>query len=505
MGENSSMGEKSKLLWYLLGGLGLLFIISSLVISLVEYNRYQSRKVLFPAGSLVAGVPVGGLNEDDAVERVESHYRQPLLLEIQDEQIYVNPQDLGFYLDASGLVSEGVQDLENIGFWNYLWGRTGTAPVEFPLAADVDEDQILAYLNQEIIPRYLQQGMPMMPIPGTTNFQPGKPGEALDIPAAAADIRQALLSPDVQQVNLTVTEDVIPPVPEDMLEAFLEHNISWSGFDELVEIYITSMETGEVHHFALRGGEEVPPDVAFTAASTIKIPIMTSALRRTDEPTPEALVNLLERIIVFSENPPADTLMSTYIDEVRGPLLVTEDMAALGFENTFLAGYFYLGAPLLDRFETPANQRTDVYLDPDIYSQTVSSEIGELLTGIYHCAQNGDGILTETFPGEITPSECQLMIDILSANKIGLLIEAGLPPDALAAHKHGWVQELDGLLHSMSDAAILFTPGRDYVLNIFIYDTDRLDFDQGNRLIARLSQTVYNFYNVDNQAYWWFD
>lgn len=499
------MGKKSKLHWYLLGGLGLLFIISSLVITLVEYNRYQSRQILFPAGSLVAGVAVGGLGEDDAIEKVEIYYRQPLLLDIQDEQIYVDPQDLGFKLDVSRLVAEGVRDLENSGFWDYLWGRTETAPVDISLAADVDEDQIQAYLDQEIIPRYLQQGVSMMPIPGTTNFQPGQPGEALDIPNAAADILKALLSPEVQQVNLTVTEDVLPQSPEGMLEAFLEHNINWSGFDDLVEIYIASMETGEVHHFALRGGEEVPPDVAFTAASTIKIPIMTSALRRTDEPTPEALVNLLERMIVFSENPPADTLMSTYIDEVRGPLLVTEDMAALGFENTFLAGYFYLGAPLLDRFETPANQRRDVYLDPDIYSQTVSSEIGELLTGIYRCAQDGGGLLIETFPGEITQSECQLMIDILSANKIGLLIEAGLPPDALAAHKHGWVQELDGLLHSMSDAAIIFTPGGDYVLNIFIYDTDRLDFDQGNRLIARLSQTVYNFFNVDNQAYWWFD
>jgi beta-lactamase class A len=144
-------------------------------------------------------------------------------------------------------------------------------------------------------------------------------------------------------------------------------------------------------------------------------------------------------------------------------------------------------------------------LDPDIYSQTVSSEIGQLLTGIYHCAQDGSGLLTETFPGEITQSKCQVMIDILSANKIGLLIEAGLPPDAIAAHKHGWVQELDGLLHSMSDAAIVFTPGGDYILNIFIYDADRLDFDQGNRLIARLSQTVYNFFNVEDQAYWWFD
>ncbi len=97
------------------------------------------------------------------------------------------------------------------------------------------------------------------------------------------------------------------------------------------------------------------------------------------------------------------------------------------------------------------------------------------------------------------------MMDILSGNKIGMLIEGGLGPDALAAHKHGWVQELDGLLHSMSDVAIVFSPGGDYVLCIFVYDPERLDFDQGNRLITQLSQTVYNFFNIDNQQYWWFD
>ena len=505
MNENSSMGAKSKLLWYLLGGLGLLFIISSLVITFVEYNRYQSRETVFPADSLVAGLPVGGLSEDEAIEKIEANYKNPLIIEIQDQQIYADPQELSFAIDVPALVAEGINSLENSGFWASLWGRRGTTPVDIPLAADVDEARVLAYLNLEIIPRYLQQGIPIQPIPGTTNFEPGQPGEALEIQDAVEDIRQALLSPDGNRVRLSVTQDVLPPAPEGMLAAFLEHNINWIGFDDLVEIYAASMATGEVHHFAVRGGEEVLPDVAFTAASTIKIPIMISALRRTDEPTPDEVVNLLERMIVFSENPPADTLMETYIDEVRGPLIVSEDLDALGFENTFLAGYFYLGAPLLQRFTTPANSRTDIYLDPDIYSQTVSSEIGQLLTGIYRCAQDGSGLLTETFPGAITQSECQLMIDILSANKIGLLIEAGLPPDAVAAHKHGWVQELDGLLHSMSDAAVVFTPGGDYVLNIFIYDTDRLDFDQGNRLIARLSQTVYNFYNIDKQAYWWFD
>jgi hypothetical protein len=146
-----------------------------------------------------------------------------------------------------------------------------------------------------------------------------------------------------------------------------------------------------------------------------------------------------------------------------------------------------------------------VFINPDIYNQTVSSEIGRLLAAIHTCARDGSGLLTETFPGEITQGECQLMIEILDANRIGLLIEAGLPYEATVAHKHGWVQELDGQLRFMSDVAIVFTPGGDYVLNIFLFDTVRLDFDQGNRLIARLSQTVYNFFNLDDQAYWWFD
>ncbi len=505
MSKNTENSNNSKLLWWLLGGLGVVFILSSLVITLTEYNRFQSQQIVFPSGSQVAGVPVGGLDEGDAIARLEVYYNQPLLIEIQGEQVHVSPEELGFYMDVPDLVAEGFQNLDGAGFWAYLWGGSERRPVDIPLTANVEEDQIRNYLNTQIVPRYIQSGTPVMPIPGTTNFIHGVAGQALDISTAVEDIRQALEAPEVHSVSLAVTEDIIPPTPEGVLKAFLKHNIDWLGFDGLVDIYTASLEADQVDHFAVRGGEEVPPDVAFTAASTIKIAIMVSVLRRTPDPTPDDVVNLLERMIVLSENPPADTLMSTYIDEVRGPLLVSEDMASLGLENTFLAGYFYLGAPLLDRFVTPANLRRDVNLDPDIYSQTVSSEIGQLLMDIYHCAQDDSGFLTELFPKEITQAECQLMIDILSANQIGLLIEAGLPPDALAAHKHGWTQELDGLLHSISDAAIVFTPGGDYVLNIFINDTDRLDFDQGNRLIARLSQTVYNFYNVDNQAYWWFD
>jgi hypothetical protein len=496
---------KSRILWWVLGGLGVLFILSSLSITIVEYNRFSPKPATFPPGSVIAGVPVGGLDNAAAEACISDFYNLPLVLQINGATVHARPDDLGLEMDIAGLVQEGMDQIQTGSFWAALCQKTTNDPVEVPFAASVDENQLLVYLTTEIASRYAQPGIPLKPIPFTTNFRLSSTGEQLDMNQAVTEIEAALLSPTTHQVTLLVTEDPGEAPTGQILEAFLRHNINWIEFDGLVEVYLESMETSEVIHFAVQDGVTVEPGVAFTAASTIKIPIMISVLRRLPEPTPEEAIALFEQMIVLSENPAADTLMETYLDEVRGPLIVTGDMALLGMENTFLAGYFYLDAPVLQIFETHANTRTDVDLDPDPYIQIVPAEAGQLMTAIYQCAMDGSGPLTETFPGEITQGECQLMVDILSANLIGMLIEAGLPPEGTAAHKHGWVIEPDGLLHSMSDVAIVFTPGGDYVLNIFIYDPVRLDFDQGNRLIARLSQTVYNFYNLDNQAHWWFD
>ncbi len=496
---------KSKVMRWLMGGLGILFILSSLVITLVESQRFNAQPITFPGGSTIGAVPIDGLTEDQAAARLTEFYSLPLVLEINGATLHAEPQDLGFTLNPQELAADAAAQLDTGSFWGSLWGNLDPQAVNLPLAAAVEENTLRSYLNGEIAPRYTQPGRPLTPLPNTTNFLPPTSGQRLDTEKAIVDIRTALLSSETHRVELQTLDGPDPSVNEAMLQAFLQHQINWIGFDGLVETVIQPMPDGNSLHFASTDGAAVEPDVAFTAASTIKIPIMISVLRRTENPTPEEVITLLERMIVFSENPPADSLMSTYLDQTRGPLIVSEDLQALGMENTFLAGYFYLGAPVLQLFETPANARQDVFLDPDVYNQTVPSEAAELLGAIYRCAEDESGLLTQTFPGEITQPECQLMVDILAGNQIGLLIEAGLPPDALAAHKHGWVQELDGQLRSMSDVAIIFTPGGDYVLTVFLHDPERLDFDQGNRLIARLSQTVYNFFNIENQAHWWFD
>lgn len=491
---------------WVLGGLGFFFILSSLLITAKEYYQFSNQPVVFPEGSTIAGIPVGGLDQPAAEARVNNAYHVPLVLSVGDKQIHVDRSALGFTWNPNALVSEASDLILRSGFWqNFVSKKVPTEPVKVPLDAQVDENEIRHYLVTEIEPRYAQPGSSLIPLSGTTNFIPGELTKSLLMDQAISEIKTALLSGSFHAIALEFAENPQKQPDYQILEIFLRRNIAWSGFTGLAEIYIQDLGNKEVTHFAVRNESLVTPDVAFTAASTIKIPIMISVLRRVDEPTPESVVTLFERMVVYSENPPADKLMATYLDEIRGPLIVSEDLEAMGMENTFLGGYFYLGAPLLKLFETPANSRTDIFLDPDLYNQTVPSEAGQLLAAIYECAQGGGGLLKQTFPTEITTPECQLMIDTLAANQIGLLIEAGLPDDITVAHKHGWVQELDGQLRSMSDVAIVFTPGGDYVLTIFLYDSTRLDFDQGNRLVARLSQTVYNFFNLDQQAYWWID
>lgn len=208
--------------------------------------------------------------------------------------------------------------------------------------------------------------------------------------------------------------------------------------------------------------------------------------------------------MVYSENPPADRIMEAYIGSTLAPLKVTEMLEKAGFQNTFLAGYFYLGAPLLQQFDTPANQRVDINLNPDVYNQTTAGEMGRLLGAIYECADSGSGLLMERFAGQVTPEKCAFILEMMKRNRIGVLGQAGLPEGLPFAHKHGWSEESDGYLHTISDVGIVFGSQADYVMVIFLYDPVQLLFEPANALMARLSQRIYNAWNPNYQIEWVF-
>ena len=177
-------------------------------------------------------------------------------------------------------------------------------------------------------------------------------------------------------------------------------------------------------------------------------------------------------------------------------------MKKIGLENTFIGGFYcnpYDPCPLLQRFSTPANQRVDVFTDPDVYNQTTTSDMGMLLADIYQCATSGGGALVAAFPGQITQDICQQMITYLASDKIGVLIEAGVPDGTQVAHKHGWTPDVNGVIKNISDAAIVYTPGGNYVLVMYAYHPVQAVWEPVSELFAHLSQIVYNYFNLPIQ------
>jgi hypothetical protein len=136
-----------------------------------------------------------------------------------------------------------------------------------------------------------------------------------------------------------------------------------------------------------------------------------------------------------------------------------------------------------------------VVTDPDKYNQTTATDMGMLLTDVYQCAQLNGGSLIAAYHGDITQAKCQDMVNYLANNKIGALFQRTLPDGTRFAHKHAWANTNDGLIHTIGDAGIAYTPGGNYVISGFMYNPTQLVYDPTNVLFGQLSLAVYNYYN----------
>jgi beta-lactamase class A len=482
----------------------ILFLSGTLVLTIVSLIDYSRQRSNYPAGMTIGGVPVGGVDPQAASERVLQVYNTPVEAQYAGAVIHIDPPVVGFELELEAMLAAA--DLARTsdsfwgGFWNYLWNRE-SAQVAIPLRASISEERLRAYLQNEIAPRYDIPPEPAQPIPGG-GFAAGRPGQELDIERAIILIEDALRSPTNRSVSLTFQRSAPARPTIENLEILLKQTIQASDFDGLTSLYLLDLQTGQEIHFILNQGQELEtePDVAISASSTIKIPILVSVMIKNGlKPLDERIAGMVTNMIKKSENPPSDALMAE-LDVTRGPLVVTEDMKKIGLTNTFLAGFFEFGSPLLARITTPANQRLDVYTDPDPYNQTTASDMGMLLADIYQCAASGGGALVAAFPDRINQASCQQMVAFLAEDKIGVLLEAGVPGGTQIAHKHGWVVDTTtGYMKNVSDAAIIYTPGGNYVLTVYTYHPQQIIFDNVNALFASLAQITYNYYNLSTQ------
>lgn len=469
-------------------------LLAALVLMFVELALYSRQRARMPDGLSVGGVPVGGLTQNEALERLAQVYSSPIELLYGEQGILLNPSSVGYELDSEAMLAAAEQQRTGEdfwpGFWDFLWNRPGEAE-NIPVRSDYSQAELERVL-QDISARYDEPPQPPQPVPGTTRFEAGEPGRVLDVARSVELVEEVLNRPRNRRVALPViqTDNARPTLAT--LETLLRQVFQVGNFDGLVDIYMMELRSGDELHLTTMNGEDLASDasVAITAGSTIKIGIATAFFRYFEMPLEPEVDAWMQDMITLSGNETSDLLMEE-IDPGRGPLMVTETLQELGLENTFIAGYFRLGAPLLRSYQTPANSRDGIDTGPDPYNQTTAAEMGWLLTDLYHCERDG-GTIRAVFPEEITPQECGYILDLLAENRIAVLLEAGVPEGTRLAHKHGWT---GSPLEWLGDSGVVYTPGGDYVLSVFLWDEQPMIWEPTSRLVADVSRAVYNYFN----------
>jgi hypothetical protein len=67
----------------------------------------------------------------------------------------------------------------------------------------------------------------------------------------------------------------------------------------------------------------------------------------------------------------------------------------------------------------------------------------------------------------------------------------------VVAHKHGFTNWLEGARgpDTVGDAGIVYTPGGDYVIAVFVYRADDPAWDEFTSIIGDINEAVYNYFN----------
>ncbi len=491
---------------------GLIMIVAATVLLITQLASFSGERLRMPPGLVMAGIPVGGMPRADAQAYVEQVYGSPISVYYRDQEIRLSPDQVGLRVNSDAMLSKAdsfrTEGTFWSGFWDFIWRRP-EATHQVDLVVDYSTDLLRAWLA-DVAARYDQPPLPAQPSLDTLSYQPGQPGYAMDQEASLKLLDTALRQPANRKVDLVVKDDGAPAADLDTLKALVVQYLISKQFKGVASLHLIDLKTGKELEFNadLRQGTAnyVNCDVAYAGQSTMKLAIMVDYFRYLNgRPDPGSDdYKLLETTMVESGDITANFMMQNIGggDPYKGAQHVTEMMHTLGMKNSFIVAPYgdkrkpsdvYASTPA-DMYNTPAFAAASsgrcINTRPDYAMQTTMTDLAIIMQLIYQCAQYGGGGLIAAYPNEITQDECKMMVDLTEQNPDGIIM-AGIPQDVPIAHKHGW-----GSPDTHNDAAIVYSPGGDYILSIIFWaDTDYLPAVVDFPLIKEISSMVFNYYN----------
>jgi hypothetical protein len=468
------------------------------VLELVTFNQEADR---LPNDVTVAGVPVGGLSAGEAVTRWENALSQPLTLWYNDSPIVVDPGALGFRINSAAMLADVRATADIAGsnwqrFFNYLTGQEARNNINIPLAVDYQQN-LLEQLLRDIGMRYDQPAGKASYDVQTLTVRPGSGGYALNQRAALAAVDAALRSPDRRTVTLPVESTGVGSTDLSVLRDTIIDYLDSQGFlydsqNTVASVYIQDLTTGEEINLL--------SDVAFSAASTIKVAILIDYFRYLSLAPTDEEAYLMANSLLCSNNSSSNLIMQIIgggTNIFNGLSSVTNTAQFLGARNTFITAPFVLGVEgeQLGSIAGPTTSpNPDHNTGADPYNQITAEDIGTLFSMIYDCANYGSGLMAAFPDGEFTQNECRQMLELMSANDLERLLQGGIPPGVRISHKNGWLSTMHG------DAGIVFPPnGNNYVIAVYLWEnTDFFSFDRAWPLIEGISRAAWNYFSPEN-------
>jgi beta-lactamase class A len=467
------------------GCIAWLIIIGAIVTFFLTWQYFGFRRAghTLPAGMTMAGLSVEGMTREQALGALEGAFGAPVEATYRDQQLQLFPDTIELRCnteETAARLDQILAEREGLdGFVAHVLRRP-PAPVDVPVTVSYSTARLDGFLAR-VARQYDQAPQEPVPLPASLTFRPGQPGYRLDVEASRARLVTALRSATDRQVELVVRTEEAPPQGLDILGQLLQSLLS--SYPGLIPgIFVKDLQTG--------GELEINADVAYAGLSVLKIAILEETYRVLDLPlTLEVTDWVSDTVGTSSSNFKANLLLQDVIgtgDGYQGAENLTASMNHLGLVNTFMVAPYDEVTSLT--VVTLANSRTDITTTPDPYMQTTSLDIGLLLEMIYQCSHGG-GALMVAYPGSFTVEECNQMVEWMSMNRIDSLIEAGVPVGTRVAHKQGFTSD------THADAAIVFSPGGDFVLVVYLYRPQWLEWEESAPLITDIATVTYNYFN----------
>ena len=478
---------------------------SLFVIELLEFTQQEDR---LPIGVVAGGIPVGNMTAIEAGTAIEAAYSSPVTLYYQDAPINLIPDEIGFEVNTDVMIANARSSGETgAGFWgrffNYMLGLESSSLQNIPLVADYQVNALRTRLT-EIAAVYDRQGNTFSYDIDSLLISTDGAGYELDIEGSINVIDSALNRPNNRAVALSIIGGDTGRPGMDALESLIldyldSESYIYDGLTSVASVFILDLLTGE--EINIQG------DIAYTAASTIKVGIMLDLYRTISREINRDEAFLMANSMLCSNNSSSNTLVETYLgngDRFAGLASVTNNYQAIGASNTYITAPFVDGSAnqqfgSIAAPETNPNPNFDTGADP--FNQTTAEDMGAAFSLIYDCAQYGSGLMTVYPEEQFTQYECRQMLELTSANDLERLLQAGLPLDTRISHKNGWLpadlnQGITGA--TTGDAGVVFSPnGRDYVISIYFWEAgDTTGFNHWY-LIEEISRATWNYFNPE--------